>query len=63
MEQAEVLWEGDFIGNRQETEFNILVYEVEELILEVCYHRETNAIRKFEALTREEDYQRYLSQN
>ena len=47
-EQAEVLWDGKHIADRQDEEHNILLYQCGDLYVEVFFHRKFNVIRKFE---------------
>ena len=53
-EQAEVIWEGQHIADRHDEEHNILLYKIDELYVEVYYHKEYNIIRKFNAFSRVE---------
>ena len=53
-EQAEVIWEGVHIADRQDREHrehNILLYKIDNLYVEIYYHIDYNVIRKFEAFT------------
>lgn len=47
MEQAEAVWEGIHIGNRQDEEHNILCYQIDSFYVEVLYHTEYNVIRRY----------------
>jgi hypothetical protein len=40
MEQAEAVWGGTHIGNRQDEEHNILLYQIEGFYVEAYVHRE-----------------------
>lgn len=51
MEQAELIWEGVHIGESQDDEHNILLYQINDLFVEVYYQRQDNVIRKFIAYT------------
>ena len=47
MEQAEAIWSGTHIGNREDDEHRILLYKIDEFYVEVFYNKEHNFIRKF----------------
>jgi hypothetical protein len=47
MEQQEAIWEGTHIGDRQDEEHNILLYQIDGFYVEVFYHRELNVIRRY----------------
>ena len=53
-EQAETVWEGKHIADRQDDEHNILLYKCDNLYVEVYYHKRYNVIRKFNAFDRTE---------
>lgn len=63
MEQAEFVWEGKYIGYREDEDHKILLYKVEDLFVEVYYHKEYNVIRKFAAFTEHELLDDYLPKN
>jgi len=63
MEQAEAVWEGVHMGNREDKEHRILLYKIDNLFVEVYYHKEYNVIRKFEAFTEMELLDIYLPKN
>ena len=46
MEQAEVIWDGKHIADRQDTEHHILLYKLDDLF-EVYHHKEHNIIVPF----------------
>lgn len=54
MEQAEIVWEGKHIADREDNEHGILLYQYNDLNIEVYYHKEYNPIRKFNAFSRVE---------
>ena len=62
-EQAEVIWEGKHIADRQDEDHNILLYQIKDLYVEVYYHKEYNVIRRFEAFTKDELLDIYLPKN
>jgi hypothetical protein len=63
MEQAELIWEGRHIADRQDTEHHILLYKIDNLFVEVYYHKEDNFIKRFKAFTRDELLDIYLPKN
>jgi hypothetical protein len=50
-EQAEAVWNGVHIDNRQDDQHNILLYEVDGFYVEVFYHRTYNVIVKFRSFS------------
>ena len=40
MEQAEVIWDGKHIADRQDKEHHILLYKIDDLFVEVYHHKE-----------------------
>lgn len=62
MEQAEAVWSGVHIGERQDDEHTISLYQIDGLYVEVFYHREYNVIRKIIALSSTEQLTPYLGQ-
>ena len=51
MEQAEAVWDGVHIGERQDGEYTILLYQLRSFYVEVYYHREYNALRRFRSFS------------
>jgi hypothetical protein len=49
MEQAEVIWERKHVADRQDKDHHILLYKIDDLFVEVYYHKEHNVIVKFNA--------------
>jgi hypothetical protein len=63
-EQAEVIWEGKHIGDRQDEEYSILLYEIEaDFYVEVYLHKVHNVIHKFMAYREHELLDIYLPKN
>lgn len=60
MEQAEAVWEGVFISDREDEEHKILLYQVDSFYVEVFYHKEYNVIRKFRSFSSTEQLHPYL---
>ena len=50
MEQAEAVWSGVQINQRDDGTHTILLYKVYDFFVEIYYHKQYNVIRKFEAL-------------
>jgi hypothetical protein len=46
-EQAEAIWEGVLIGDREEDEHKILLYQIDAFYMEVYYYKEYYVIRRF----------------
>ena len=46
MEQAETVWSGVLIGERQDEEHSILLYQIDSFYLEVYYHRDPYRINQ-----------------
>jgi hypothetical protein len=54
MEQAEAIWNGVQVDQRDDGTHTILLYKIDNFYVEVYYHKEYNVIRKFEALTKDQ---------
>jgi hypothetical protein len=63
MEQAEVIWEGKHVVDRQDKEHHILLYKIDDLFVEVYYNKEDNIIVKFKAFSESELLDIYLPKN
>lgn len=60
MEQMEAIWDGVFLDDREDNEHEILLYQVDSFYVEVYYHKEFNAIRKFRAFSSIDQLDPYL---
>ena len=60
MEQAEAVWDGVFIGDREDAEHKILLYQIDSFYVEVYYHKEYNVIRRFRSFSSTDQLQPYL---
>jgi hypothetical protein len=49
MEQAEAVWSGVHIGEREDEEHKISLYQIEAFYVEVFYHKEYEVTRKMRA--------------
>lgn len=49
MEQAEAIWSGVHVNERDDGIHTILLYKIDSFYVEVYYHKQYNVIRKFEA--------------
>lgn len=62
MEQAEAVWSSPHIGDRQEDEHNILLYQVDSFYVEAWYHREHNVLVKFRSFASTDQLEPYARQ-
>jgi len=60
--KALAVWDGTFIGNREDDEHNILLYQIDSFYVEVYHHKELNEISRFRAFTTTTLLDPYLSQ-
>lgn len=60
MEQAEAIWAGKQMGQRLDGEYQILLYNVGGLYIEVQYDPKINMIRKFTTYNTIEELMPYL---
>ena len=60
MEQAEAVWGGVLIANREDEEHKILLYQIDAFYVEVFYHKQYNVIRKFRPFSSTEQLAPYL---
>lgn len=59
MEQSEAIWSTLHIGERRDSEHNILLYQRDDFYIEVFHHKEYNVIRRirsFKSITKLEPY-------
>ncbi len=61
-EQAEAVWNGVFIADREDQEHRILLYQIDSFYVEVYYHKEYNVIRRFRPFSSTDQLQPYLEQ-
>ena len=61
-EQQEVIWEGVHIGERADPEHWVLLYHLGDFYVEVFYHKEKNALVKYNAFKATERLRPYLDQ-
>ena len=62
MEQAEAVWSGVHIADREDQDHRILLYLIDSFYMEVYYHKEYNVIRRFRPFSSTEQLQPYLNQ-
>lgn len=62
MEQANAVWSGTHIGERQDEELNILLYQIDGFYVEVFYHRDYNVVRRFRSFSSTDQLTPYLEQ-
>jgi hypothetical protein len=61
LEQTEALWEhGVHIGEREEGEYKVVLYQIFEFYIEVFYHIEHNVIHRYKAFSNTELLDAYL---
>lgn len=60
MEQAEAVWDGGFIADREDSEHKILLYQIDAFYVEVYYHKEYNVIRRFRSFSSTNELDPYL---
>ena len=59
-EQAEAVWSGAHIAERHNEEFDILLYHIDSIYVEVFYDREYNVIRRLRSFTSTDQLRPYL---
>ena len=61
--QLEILWyNGEQIGRRKETDYLVLLYQVESFYVEVYYHTRLRAVRRYVSFQGMERLEPYLRQ-
>jgi len=60
-EQAEAIWDGVFIGDREDEEHKILLYQIDGFYVEVFYNKEYNVIRRYRPFSSTNQLEPYLS--
>lgn len=61
MEQAEALWESEFIADRHDEEHNILLYQRDSFYIEVFHHRQLNVIRRIRSFSSTTQLEPYIN--
>lgn len=46
-EQAEAVWNGVFIADREDKKYRIILYAIDEFYVEVFYDKKSNEIKRF----------------
>lgn len=59
-EQAEIVWSGTHIGERFDEKHSILLYQIDSFYVEVFYHRDDNAIKRFRSFSSVNQLEPYL---
>ena len=62
MEQAEAVWNGVHLANREDDEHRILLYQIDGFYVEVFYDKEHNVIRRFRSFSNVGPLEPYLEQ-
>ena len=60
MEQAEAVWSATHIGEREDEEHKILLYQIDGFYVEVYYHKEYNVIRRMRPFASIDQLEPYL---
>lgn len=60
MEQAEAVWNGVHLGDRQDELHNILLYQIDGFYVEVFYNRQHNEIVRFRSFSNPDQLSTYL---
>lgn len=60
MEQAEAIWDGVFIANREDDEHRILLYQIDGFYVEAYVHKEYGVLRKFRSFSSTDPLDSYL---
>lgn len=63
MEQSEAIWSGKLAGTREDNEYRILLYKIDDFYVEVFYHKEHNVIKRFRPFKNKEELQPYFNVN
>jgi hypothetical protein len=58
--QAETIWEGSFIADREDEGYKILLYQVDAFYVEVFYDKASNAIQRHFAFSSTDLLEPYL---
>lgn len=62
--QAQVIWKGKYVGDREYEQYSILLYKIEDdLYVEVYLHKINNVIHRFMAYREYELLDVYLPKN
>jgi len=61
-EQAEAVWSGTFLAQREDGYFRILLYQVDSFYVEVYYRKERNILSHFRPFTTTRQLDLYLEQ-
>lgn len=51
MEQAEALWAGVFLTDREDEEHRILLYQIDNFYVEAYYHKQHNVLVRFSSFS------------
>ena len=62
MEQQEAIWEGVHVGDRDDGEHRILLYQFYNFYVEVYYHKEYNVVRRYRPFSSTNPLDPYLNQ-
>jgi hypothetical protein len=51
MEQAEAVWDGVFVADREDDQHRILLYQIDSFYVEAYYNNEHNVLVKFRSFS------------
>jgi hypothetical protein len=51
MEQAEAVWAGVFVADREDEQHRILLYQIDSFYVEVYYHKQHNVLIRFQSFS------------
>lgn len=60
VEQAEAVWNGVFVADREDEEHRILLYQIDSFYVEVYYDMQHNALVRFRSFSSTEQLDPYL---
>jgi len=60
IQKAEAIWARTHIGDRQDDQHNILLYQIDGFYVEVYYHKNLNAIVRFRSFSNPDQLSHYL---
>lgn len=61
-QKADAVWDGTYLGDRQEDDCNILLFEVDSFYVEVYYHKKFNNVTRFRSFITTDLLEPYLCQ-
>lgn len=62
MEQAEAIWDGVHVADRDDGEYKIILYQIDSFYVEVFYHKEHNVVKRYRPFSDPKELDPYLNQ-